>query len=485
VPGRTALGVALWGLALILMGTADPAMVREAALPEIASRALMVLVGLVMGCGLLRVLTPALLQRPASLLLLILLSLTTLLPASAALRTASALDGVQAAFTGAMMPLALAPMLGTMLLGQAAGFALGLWVSLAVWAFSGWDQAVLAMGLLSSLVAVSGSGRIRKRSQILKLGLAAGLAQTIGVSGVAILQRQPLPSLGASYAGCLAGGLAATVLALLLLPPFESAFDLTTDVTLLELSDLGHPLLQRLAIEAPGTYHHSLVVASLAQAAADEIQANSLLARVCAYYHDIGKLTKPHLYTENLDGQPNPHDELSPHMSALLVTSHVKEGIGLAALHRLPRPILDAIQQHHGTGVVAYFQHKAREQVRQQSSERPEGWTTVDEAGFRYPGPRPVSRESAIVGLADAVEAAARSLERTTAGHIQSLVNRIVLHRLEDGQLDMCEISLAELSRVKRSFVFTLASMRHGRIAYPRDEPPNPDRPVSPSGTKG
>jgi len=484
LPGRMVYGIVLWGVALVLMGTADPAMVSETALPEIAGRALMTLVGLVIGCGLLRVLSPALLQRTSSLLLLILLSLTTLLPASAVLRAASTMDGAHAAFTGVMMPLALAPMLGTMLLGQTAGFALGLWTSLAVWSFSGWNQAVLAMGLLSTLVAVSGSGRVRRRSQILKLGLAAGLAQTIGVSGLAILERQPLASLAASYAGCLAGGLAATVLALVLLPPFESAFDLTTDITLLELSDLGHPLLQRLAIEAPGTYHHSLVVASLAQAAADEIQANSLLARVCAYYHDIGKLTKPHLYTENLDGQRNPHDGLSPHMSALLVTSHVKEGTGLATLHKLPRPILDVIQQHHGTGVVAYFQHKAREQVKQQSPAKADGWTTVDEAGFRYAGPRPVSRESAIVGLADAVEAAARSLDRTTAGHIQSLVNRIVLRRIEDGQLDMCEIRLAELNRVKRSFVFTLASMRHGRIAYPKDEPSDPERPVGPPDSR-
>ena len=221
-------------------------------------------------------------------------------------------------------------------------------------------------------------------------------------------------------------------------------------------------------IKAPGTYHHSLMVANLAQAAADEIAANPILSRVGAYFHDIGKLTKPGYYSENIQGGETPHGSLAPSMSALLVMSHVKEGLGLAMLHKLPKPVLCIIQQHHGTGLVAFFHHKAGERasLEAQASGRTQS-KCVDESAYRYPGPRPASREASIIMLADAVEAASRSIEKPTAAHISELVDRLVDGRLEDGQLDESDMTLAELARVKRAFVFCLTNMLHSRIAYP------------------
>jgi putative nucleotidyltransferase with HDIG domain len=266
---------------------------------------------------------------------------------------------------------------------------------------------------------------------------------------------------------CLIDGIGSALIVVTVLPLFETLFNLTTNITLLELSDLGQPLLRRLAFEAPGTYHHSLMVANLAQSAADEIGANPILARVGAYFHDIGKLTKPSIFSENIQGLDNPHDSLTPSMSALLVMAHVKEGLSLAMLHRLPQRVVDVIQQHHGTGLAAYFHHKAGRHASDELSFGKASLRTVDESPYRYPGPRPHGLETTIIMLADAVEAASRSMERPTPAHIDELVDRLVDGRLEDGQLDDSEMTLRELARVKHAFVLCLTSMLHSRIRYP------------------
>lgn len=276
---------------------------------------------------------------------------------------------------------------------------------------------------------------------------------------------------------CFVSGVVTSVIALLLIPVFETLFKITTDITLLELSDMGHPLLHRLAIEAPGTYHHSLVVANLSQSASDGIGANGLRARVCSYYHDIGKLTKPDFFTENMQLQDNPHDDLTPNMSTLIITSHVKEGVSLALLHKLPQPVQDVIMEHHGTGVVIYFHHKARRQIEldlEQGNGSHDVPTKIEEGDFRYPGPKPQTRESAIISLADGVESASRSLSKATPAAIESLVEEIVSDRVSDGQLDDCELTFTELAKIKKSFIFTLAGMHHARIAYPKDENSSP-----------
>ena len=238
-------------------------------------------------------------------------------------------------------------------------------------------------------------------------------------------------------------------------------------MTLLELSDMGHPLLQKMAMQAPGTYHHSLMVATLAQNAAEAIGANSLLIRVCAYYHDIGKMAKPEFFTENIQHKDNPHDELSPHMSALVISSHVKEGLTLAKRHKLPKPIMDAIEQHHGNGLISFFYHKAKLLAKEGSGGSMSD--VLNDSDFRYGGAPAVSPEMAILSLADASEAASRSIEKPTPQKISNLMDEIFAMKIRDGQLDYANLTMAQINMVKQSFIFSLSNMLHGRIPYPKD----------------
>jgi putative nucleotidyltransferase with HDIG domain len=258
------------------------------------------------------------------------------------------------------------------------------------------------------------------------------------------------------------------------LPMLEHLFGITTDISWLEASDLNHPLLRRMTIEAPGTYHHSLVVANLAEAAAEAIGANGTLCRVCSYFHDVGKLLKPEYFTENMSFERNPHDDLAPTMSALIIIAHVKEGVDLALKHRLNQRIIDIIQEHHGTSLVRYFYQRALQQhedalaggkiMRLREDDVPE----VHEESFRYSGPKPQTKESAVVSLADAIESASRSLEKPTPQKIETLVNEIIGERISDRQLDECALTLGELNTIADRFRFTLSSMLHSRIAYPK-----------------
>jgi hypothetical protein len=239
------------------------------------------------------------------------------------------------------------------------------------------------------------------------------------------------------------------------LPYLESFFSRTTNIKLLELADFNQPLLKRLMIESPGTYHHSLMMASLAEQAAEAIGANPLLARVAAYYHDVGKLVKPEYFIENQQALGNPHDPLSPNMSSLIVMSHVKEGSALARQYGVDKVIIDCIEQHHGTSLIHYFYHRALEK----NSE-------TDEASFRYPGPRPRTREAAILMLADSIEAASRSIEEPTPARFQDMVEKIVNNKFTDGQFGECPITLHDLNRLSESMVNTLSGIYHARIEY-------------------
>src|ERR1700739_1781118 len=231
-----------------------------------------------------------------------------------------------------------------------------------------------------------------------------------------------------------------------------------------------------MTIEAPGPYHHSLVVANLAEAAAEAIDANATLCRVCSYFHDIGKLVKPEYFTENMNIERNPHDDLAPTMSALIILAHVKEGVDLALKHGLNKHIIDVIQQHHGTSLVYYFYQRALQQQEDARAGgkimniREEDIPEVQEESFRYPGPKPQTKESAIVSLADIVESASRSLEKPTPQKIEQLVNELIEERIADGQLDECDLTLGELRVIAERFRFTLMTMLHSRIAYPKPE---------------
>jgi putative nucleotidyltransferase with HDIG domain len=254
------------------------------------------------------------------------------------------------------------------------------------------------------------------------------------------------------------GSALSTLLTLGLLPYMELFFSRLSNIRLLELSDVNHPLLKRLSLEAPGTFHHSLIMASLAQAAAERIGANALLCRVGAYFHDIGKLAKPEYFVENQGALGNPHELLPPNMSRIVIQSHVKDGLALAQRHNLDRTLMDFITMHHGTSRIEYFYRRAIERA---------GAEDVDEDIYRYPGPRPLTRETAIVMMADSVEASARTVENPTRQRLQDHVDRIVEHKMSDGQFERIPLTFAEVGEIKDSFVNTLVGVYHARVRYP------------------
>lgn len=467
LPDSLALASLLWAATLWILSSAgaftDP--VHGLGRAGLLSAALIALVGL------LQLLSPQVLRERSRMALLVLIALLALVPSRAILYLENHTSLAPPLTAQFLLPLALAPLLASVLAGAPTAIAIGFWNSLASALLFGGSLSVFALGLIVTIVATICAEDVRRRSQIYRAGLFAGLAGMLYTVSQGAGHLAPL-TLSAQAAAALASGIACAFVAAMLIPLFELLFGITTNLTLLELSDMGHPLLQRLAMEAPGTYHHSIVVANLAQAAARQIGANALLVRVGAYFHDVGKLAKPEFFGENMRYRENPHDALAPSMSALVITSHVKEGVGLARRFKLPACVVDSVRQHHGTGLVSYFFHRAKQESADSGragAGRSNGHAVVEE-DFRYDGPKPANREMAILMLADAVEAAARSLEKPTPGHLEGLVNEIADTRLRDGQFDACNLTLAELAAIKRSFVFTLANMLHVRIAYPSDE---------------
>jgi hypothetical protein len=318
--------------------------------------------------------------------------------------------------------------------------------------------------LITSLVATQGVGQARERLVVLRAGFISGAVGALLVAVVAALRaRDPAadPSM-ITLRAVLTGGVTAllagvfnAVLALGMVPAFE-LFGFVTDYKLLELASLNHPLLRQLMLRAPGTYHHSVIVGSLSEAACESIGANALLARVACYFHDIGKGLKPQYFIENQRESTNRHDRLSPQHSAQVIINHVREGGVLARQYKLPRPIVDNIYMHHGTGLIQYFFSKAKES-------EPE----VDEAAFRYPGPKPDSREAGIIMLADKVEAACRTIQTPNEERIRAMIQQIINGVMNDGQLERCPITLKELYQIADTFTTVLLGIYHHRIEYP------------------
>jgi len=323
------------------------------------------------------------------------------------------------------------------------------------------NLAVVVYAMLSMVVGAHGVRQCQDRSAIYTAGgkvalvnLAIGLCfQTIDGS---------LFSVQTVYVAAftLIGALLSSMLVSAFVPLFESMFHYTTNIKLLELSNLNSPLLRELMVKAPGTYHHSVVVGNLVEAAAEAIGANPLLARAAAYYHDIGKAAKPLYFIENMQGGENRHDKLSPHMSALILISHIKEGETLARERHLGQPIIDIIRQHHGTALIKFFYEKAKLQADASGQQ-------VDPQEFRYPGPKPQTREAGLVMLADAVEAASRTLINPTPDRIQGMVQKLINRIFTDGQLDECELTLKNLHEIAKSFNRILCAIFHHRIDYP------------------
>jgi putative nucleotidyltransferase with HDIG domain len=334
----------------------------------------------------------------------------------------------------------------------------------------------LLIAFLSGVVGSFIAANIRKRSQLVRAGLLAGGTAAIAGAAIGLLNSLSVGFVGQQAAIALVVGLLTSILAVGLLPVFEHIFQITTEITLLELTDFNHPLLRRMQMEAPGTYHHSLMVANLSENAAAAIGASPLLCRVCCFFHDIGKLVKPEYFAENQKGGINPHHQKNPSMSALVIKAHVKEGVELARKYKLPRVIMDVIRQHHGTGLIQYFYYQAQQQQNNQTnlpladkSSRSQENKKVDESTYRYDGPRPAFKESAIIFFADGVEAASRSLKKVTQPAIEELVDDMFKSRIEDGQLDECPLTFKELHEIRSSFTYTLLNMLHSRVEYPKD----------------
>jgi hypothetical protein len=359
------------------------------------------------------------------------------------------------------IPFAAGAMLVTLLVDTAFGFFFAMTLSALVGLFYG-DAPMACYALLGSLTAIYSVRQYKDRAAVVKAGLTIGSINVVTVLAIEFLHQPPLtlpdflPQAGFAYLG----GILVAAMVSMMLPALEFLFKITTDIRLLELSNLNAPILRRLSVEAPGTYHHSLMVGTLGEAAAEAIGANPLLVRVGAYYHDIGKMLKPEYFVENQVYGPNKHEGLSPNMSSLIISSHVKDGLALAKELRLAPVIQEMIPQHHGTRVMTYFYHKAKGSAEGKNGE-------VVEADFRYPGPKPKSREAAIVMMADAVEAASRTLSDPTAAQIQGMIRRLTDTIVDDNQFDECDITLRDIRMVEESFFKTLTGLYHRRVEYP------------------
>jgi len=355
-----------------------------------------------------------------------------------------------------LVPLSFTAILATILINREAAVMVALLTSLICLTVFDYDANVFMITLAGSMAGILGAARMRRRSEIVLAGLLVMAANAAVILGLRLATNFSGDWIEQVGYGVLSGFLSAALVSFLVWP-LERMFNITTDIRLIELSDTNHPLLLKMMTEAPGTFQHTLQVASFADVAARAINANSLLARVGAYYHDIGKTIRPNYFSENQDSK-NPHDALSPAMSCKIIVDHVKEGLRLAREHKLPKPIVDMIPQHHGTCEVSFLLLKARQS---------EKYDSVSEDDFRYPGPRPQSREAAILMLSDACEAVSRTLENPTHGRVRSTVEKLINDRFIDSQFDECDLTLKDLHGIADSLTRSIMNATHKRIVYP------------------
>ena len=362
------------------------------------------------------------------------------------------------------LPLPCAAMLICVFQGVQIAGAFSLVISVLAALIAGGKVEFFVFFFTSSLVAAYGVRSCTERGVLIKTGLIVGILNVIlSLSLVMILgSLYTWESVVSAIAGFV-GGIFAGVIATGILPLIEMSFGFTTDIKLLELSSLDQPLLRELMVQAPGTYHHSVITSNMVEATAGAVQADPLLCKVAAYYHDIGKMKKPLYFIENQMGMENRHEKLAPSMSSLILISHVKDGADLARKHGLGQEIIDIIQQHHGRSLITYFYQKAKERTAGKGVRS----TEINEEDFRYPGPRPQTKEAGLVMLADMVEAASRSLVDPTPARIQGMVQKVINNVFSDGQLDECELTLRDLHEIAKSFNKTLSGIFHQRIEYP------------------
>ncbi|MGM0498677.1 MAG: HD family phosphohydrolase [Bacillota bacterium] len=364
-------------------------------------------------------------------------------------------------FVNYMVPTAMASILLTILIGSDTALITTLFISLLIAPIYDMNFNIVLTSFLAGLIGIFSVTKVKERGDIIRAGLNVSFILVFLIGGLSLLQQnQDWSYLIWSIGGGIVNGLLVGVLANGLLPYLEDLFDMTSSVKLLELSNPSQPILKRMLVEAPGTYHHSVIVGNLAETAAEDVGADALLARAAAYYHDIGKLKRPYFFSDNQFGGENPHDKTSPNLSALIIKSHVKDGVELAEESALPSKIIDIIKQHHGTNLISFFYQQALQDNKHDD---------IEKKDFRYDGPKPQSREAAIIMLADITEAALRSKNFNKNNHdrIEGFVRGLVKDKLIENQLDQSNLTLSDLDTIVKSFVKVLTGIYHQRVEYP------------------
>ncbi|EHK2440229.1 HD family phosphohydrolase [Clostridium perfringens] len=360
-----------------------------------------------------------------------------------------------------IIPLACMPMLITLLLNYKISLVFSMLNVILIGGAVGFNPNIIILAILNVVLGGTLLRKMQQRNDILYSSITVAVLSSILTFSVGTLTTNNFMEILADSTFAAAGAILSGILTIGVLPFFESTFDIVTNAKLLELSNPNNPLLKKLLMEAPGTYHHSILVANLAELAAEQVGGNPLLARIGAYYHDVGKTKRPYFFRENQFGKKNPHDRLKPEVSSKIIISHVKDGSELAKEYNLPKTIHDFIVTHHGETLVKYFYLTVKN-----NSENPD---EVKEEDFKYPGPKPMSKEQGIVMLADSTEAAVRSINEPTEEKIEKMVNNIIDDKLATGQLDNCDLTLRDISKIKKCFLKALNGIHHERIEYPDD----------------
>lgn len=360
-----------------------------------------------------------------------------------------------------LIPLACTPMLLTLLLNYKISLVLSMMNIILITGAVGFNPNVVVLALVSIVAGATSLRRMQQRNDILYSSITIAIITGIMALSISVLVTNNLTDILADTVYTVGGAFLSGVLTTGLLPFFESTFDIVTTVKLLELSNPNNPLLKKLLMEAPGTYHHSVLVANLAELATEEVGGNALLARIGAYYHDVGKTKRPYFFRENQIGRENPHDKITPSLSTMVIISHVNDGVELAKEYNVPKVIQDFIATHHGDTFVKYFYLTVKN-----NAENPD---EVKKEDFMYPGPKPETKEQGILMLADSVEAAVRSINDPTEDKIAEMVNNIIKDKLSSGQLDNCDLTLRDIENIKKCFLKALNGIYHERIEYPTD----------------
>ncbi|WP_317818462.1 HDIG domain-containing metalloprotein [Clostridium tetani] len=361
-----------------------------------------------------------------------------------------------------LIPLACIPMLFTLLIDGKLSLVVNGLTCILISCAVEFNVEITLLAIINVLSISIILKKMQERNDILYSVLYISIVNVILTFSAGVLLSNNTIDVVKKAGFSLIGSLLSGIFTIGFLPFFESTFDIVTTIKLLELSNPNNPLLKKLLMEAPGTYHHSVLVGNLAEVAAEQVGGSPVLARVASYYHDIGKIKRPYFFKENQLGNDNPHDKINPNLSTLIITAHVKDGIELAEEYKIPKVIRDVIEQHHGTTLVKYFYITMKN-----SMENPE---EIKEEDFRYAGPKPESKEAAIIMLADSVEAAVRSISDPTKGKIEEMVNNIIKGRLNEGQLDNCDLTLKDIDKIRNSFVKILLGIYHQRMEYPTDK---------------